>query len=235
MVRATVWAAAAVVAVGALGCGTARAPSGAEANATAACSSCHTGPGAGPPFRDPTGATNPSLASVGAHDAHLHGSIAPDLGCEQCHTVPRTVTDPGHLDPSPTDIRFGSLATTRGAAPTYDPQTRTCAAVYCHGQFPGGNNGNRPVWTGGDSQAECGSCHGLPPATGQHVRHVGATFGGRSIICSTCHGVGTDELLVASMHVNGRVDVTLPAWSPATSSCAQACHGPEQWTGTPPR
>jgi predicted CxxxxCH...CXXCH cytochrome family protein len=225
MARATVWAAAAVVAVGAAGCGTARSPAGAEANATAACSSCHTGPGAGPPFQDPTGATDPSLPTVGAHDAHLHGELTADLDCGQCHTVPRTVTDPGHLDAAPDQlVHFGPLARTGGAAPSYDPQSRTCAAAYCHGNFPGGNTANRLAWTGGDSQAQCGSCHGLPPRTGAHPFHAGASFNGQAIVCSTCHGD-----VVPATHVNGRVDVALPAWNPATSSCAQACHEARQW------
>jgi hypothetical protein len=29
--------------------------------------------------------------------------------------------------------------------------------------------------------------------------------------------------------MNGAVDVSLPAWNPATRSCARACHGSERW------
>lgn len=228
MARATMWAAAAAVSVvaGALGCGTARAPSGAEASATAGCSSCHSGPGEAPPFRDSTGGTDPSRPAIGAHDAHLHGNLTSNISCGDCHGVPRTVTDPGHLEDSPEDVRFGPLAMARSAAPTYDPQSRTCATAYCHGNFPGGNTQNSPRWTAGAAAGECGSCHGLPPQTGAHAFHIPAVFGGQAITCTTCHGT-----VAADTHVNGRVDVALPAWSAGTRSCGQACHAGQPWGG----
>src|SRR6266542_2624421 len=139
------------------------APSG----GTSGCASCHTAPGEGPPFRDQTGSTDPGRLTVGAHDAHLHGDIVASISCDECHTVPRTIADSGHLQDSPGDIRFGPLPRTGGAQPRYE--ATGCAASYCHGNFPGGNADNTPRWLGGRSAALCGSCHALPPATGQHA------------------------------------------------------------------
>jgi predicted CxxxxCH...CXXCH cytochrome family protein len=213
-------AAAALVALG--GCGEAKP---AAAALGPSCAGCHSGTGEAPPFRDPTGSTDPAQVTVGAHDAHLHPElpfgepeISSPISCSECHTVPRTVTDPGHLEDAPTDLQFGPLARTGGAEPVY--QDQGCSASYCHGNFPGGNRTNVLRWVGGPAnQAACGTCHGLPPQSGRHPEHVAAVVG-----CTTCHGdVGPGT------HLNGVKTVILPQWDAQFAVCATACHGPRAW------
>jgi hypothetical protein len=214
---ASVWAAA-VGALAVAGCGDGRsaaAPAGDESG----CASCHSGPGEAPPFRDFTGSTDPARLTVGSHDPHLHGSLSAPISCSECHTVPRSVDDPGHLQDSPGDIRFGRLARTGGTTPSYTPPS-------CHGAFPGGNAANTPRWAGGPGQAACGTCHATPPPSGRHAEHLGQSSGGVPITCNTCHGP-----LVQATHVNGVKNVVLPAWNAQSRSCAQACHEPRSWEG----
>jgi predicted CxxxxCH...CXXCH cytochrome family protein len=200
-------------------CGKAReaqSPLGAQSD----CASCHSAPGEGPPFRDQTGATDPHRVTVGAHDAHVHAEIAGPFACGECHTVPQTVGQPGHLDTvPPATVKFGPLARTGGASPTYSGFG--CQASYCHGNFPGGNRTNAPSWIGGASVGQCGTCHGLPPPSGRHPEHAAA-----GIRCDQCHGP-----FLQATHVNGKVDVALPAFNPQFKTCAQACHDPRSWPG----
>jgi predicted CxxxxCH...CXXCH cytochrome family protein len=210
MGRASIWAAAA--ALGIWGCGDGQ--NVVALAGTATCSACHSGPGDPPPFHAPGGLTNPNQLPVGAHTPHLNGGLTSNITCADCHIVPSVVNQPGHLDAAPpSDIVFGTLARTGGANPQY--VATGCAATYCHGNFPGGNTSNAPKWLGGIAAGACGTCHGLPPATGQHVFHVGIGIG-----CEQCHGP-----LARATHVNGVVNVTLPG-QPATGTCAQACHNP---------
>jgi predicted CxxxxCH...CXXCH cytochrome family protein len=182
------------------------------------CASCHTAPGEGPPFRDQNGNTDPHLTSVGAHDAHLHADIAPSLTCGACHIQPDTVSQPGHLDtPPPGNVVFGPLARTGSVSPVYDG--KGCAASYCHGNFPGGNRGNTPKWTGGPDQANCGSCHGIPPPSGRHPEHLAA-----GVSCDKCHGA-----VLVSTHLNGTVDIALTTYDRQFKTCTTTCHAPRSW------
>jgi predicted CxxxxCH...CXXCH cytochrome family protein len=230
---AWVGAAAAAFAFALVGCGESR-PAAQPVGEASSCGSCHTTPGQPLPFRDPNGSTDRTQVSVGAHDAHLDPAagegpnLTQPIACSECHTVPRTVDDPGHLEDAPTDIRFGPLATTGGTTPSFGPVTggQGCSASYCHGGFPGGNNANAPVWTG-TGQAECGSCHDLPPPTGRHAIHVAA-----AVDCTVCHGPVEPDT-----HVNGVKTIVLPIWDPSVGGCAaSSCHGPRVWeplTATP--
>lgn len=217
---ASVWAAAAA-AWALAACGESRSAA-APFGAGGGCSSCHSGPGEAPPFRDPSGSIDPTRITVGAHDAHLHGTISSPIACGECHTVPRSIADPGHLEDSPGDVRFGTLARTGGASPTYTQPS--CAAVYCHGSFPGGNQGNAPRWVGPPNQAACGTCHGNPPPTGRHSDHVGVSINGQAVTCASCHGT-----VGALTHVNGVKNVVIPAWNAQFRTCASACHEPRSW------
>jgi fibronectin type 3 domain-containing protein len=70
----------------------------------------------------------------------------------------------------------------------------------------------------------CGSCHTIPPATGQHDFHVNS----QGISCSSCHGTGYSATTVnAATHNNGVVDVLSKiGFNAATSTCASpGCHG----------
>ncbi len=75
------------------------------------------------------------------------------------------------------------------------------------------------------SAAACGTCHAIPPATGRHGEHVE-----EQISCGTCHA-GFTATSAGPSHLNGAVDVSAPGWNASTRSCANACHGTEQWNG----
>jgi mono/diheme cytochrome c family protein len=70
----------------------------------------------------------------------------------------------------------------------------------------------------------CGSCHGLPPDTGEHREH-------RSRSCGTCHGAGYSANSVNSVtHNNGLKELLASTgWNPTSRSCANSCHGKESW------
>lgn len=72
----------------------------------------------------------------------------------------------------------------------------------------------------------CGSCHAIPPATGEHNKHVNS----ENIACATCHGGGYSSTTVnAATHMNGVNDVTLNAWSASAGNCTSSCHGSKSW------
>ncbi len=165
------------------------------------------------------GETLPTQPAVGAHQAHLNppatGSLTGPLACANCHDVP---SDTAHATNPPAQIvHFNLLATTGGAAPTWNSTDKTtnttCSSVYCHGNFTFGSvtgtTTNAPDWTQGSTQATCGSCHGLPP-TG----HVALSGTVTAATCNGCHPgtVASDGTIIvnvttgASLHVNGQVN-----------------------------
>ena len=208
------------------------------------CAACHGDPTrvvpaggelvrAAPPV-DRNGGSATTLASVGAHQAHLMpgaNAISDPIACAECHVVP---TDLAHVGPdpaTPVTLDWGLLASANGATPAYDSTAATCTN-YCHGQtLLDGGRLTQPTWTKVDqAQAACGTCHGSPPTDGSHSLH--ADQGSLNITCSGCHptgyainSVGPDAV---PSHVNGVVNVnaaTLPSWNPTAT-------GANGWTGT---
>jgi predicted CxxxxCH...CXXCH cytochrome family protein len=126
-------------------------------------------------------------------------------------------------------VTFGTLARTGGVTPVWN--ATTCANVYCHGEFPGGSTLFNPTWTGGG--VTCGSCHGTPPATGDHNKHVVD----KKIACSECHGAGytvttTVKTVAKPLHINGVKDVAGPrmtSYNRTTRLCVSTCHQNETW------
>jgi predicted CxxxxCH...CXXCH cytochrome family protein len=190
------------------------------------CATCHGGPGSPSPPTDLSGNTSTSAPGVGAHAKHvLGGSLSGFVWCSECHTVPEGVYVAGHVDSDrPAEVPMnGSLARnpTDGVAPVpvHDAGALTCANVYCHGNWKS-NKADAPpdrqfaymdtaitglnaipVWTGGSSQAACGTCHGLPP-TGHIPEDL--TF------CAGCHsGVvdGSGNISNKALHINGKINV----------------------------
>ncbi len=167
------------------------------------CTACHGDPArARDPAAPPAGThgeTLPSERGVGAHQAHLSGgAIARAIACTECHELPQSMTHANGV----VDLAFGPTARAGGAQPRFDAASGTCASTYCHGAtLPPGGTVRTPSWTGGPSQAACGTCHGAPPLD----HGPGATR------CDLCHpgtvlpGGGID--LNGGMHVNGRIDV----------------------------
>ncbi|HEY1089167.1 MAG TPA: CxxxxCH/CxxCH domain-containing protein, partial [Archangium sp.] len=89
----------------------------------------------------------------------------------------------------------------------YDATNATCTTS-CH-QGQGGTDMapgliRNPSWTGGPSQAACGTCHGLPPQDGSQWHALAAP-------CATCHSgsIDADGGIVfdggTSRHIDGRV------------------------------
>jgi hypothetical protein len=197
----------------ALACGQAQvteAPTGAASG----CASCHTAPGEGPPFRDRTGSTDSNRLTVGSHNVHLAPIVSGVVACGSCHHVPKAVNQPGHMDAPPDEVvQFGGLAKTGGVNPVWNGSS--CAASYCHGNFPGGNTNNTPTWlpAASTTQVACGTCHGVPPPTGQHQLHFS-----NGVDCAKCHPFKPET------HVNGVKDVSIPSWDATARTCAASCH-----------
>lgn len=198
------------------------------------CTSCHgdgkrvgitgadTRQSAAPPVGT-HGETATTTRAVGAHTAHLNQATyrATPLSCSECHSVP---TSNVHSD-GVAQVTFGTLATSRGAAPVWNGAT--CASVYCHGAFPGGATLFTPSWTGGT--ITCGSCHSTPPSSGLHLDHH------KGLPCSDCHATGYDataKTVNKTTHINGSVQVQgtkINSYNASTKSCSPTCHGTERW------
>jgi predicted CxxxxCH...CXXCH cytochrome family protein len=186
----------------------------------ATCTSCHGDgtrvaiAGADPQVRSSPplsakGETATSARGVGVHQAHVNQATwaANPLQCADCHVVPTSTSHSNGV----VDIAFGALAKSGGATPTWNGTT--CANVYCHGKFNGGTTTAAPSWTtpGG---VQCGSCHGLPPATPPHTN--------TALECSTCHGAGysqTAKTVNKTRHLNGVIDTD------STGQTCSTCHG----------
>jgi len=187
-----------------------------------------------------------AIASKGSHAHHLGaagasavtggpGAAAPlgkSYGCQECHVVPTAYTDVGHiflasgeLDPPPAEVKLGATAAltpagaTRAAEPSYDPATQSCSNVYCHGAVLADTTGTNthPVWSApATGQADCGTCHGLPP------NHANGS------VCSACHPAVVDKdrkIVAPDLHIDGKVDFAAAgADATAGSNCA-GCHG----------
>lgn len=177
------------------------------------CATCHgtAESFAPPPGIDPADSTED--IGVGAHQAHLvDGSLRHAIACGECHVVPESVEDEGHVDPLPAEVRFGPLARAGALMPMWDREEASCSNIYCHGGNLSGGEDTAPVWTRVDgTQTRCESCHGNPPP----LPHPPATD------CERCHsdtvnafGAIRTEL---RQHIDGDVDVD-------RLSCT-ACHG----------
>ena len=211
------------------------------------CTFCHGDPASSrvsPPV-DTQGRSEATNVSVGVHAAHVGTTIASPLGCDACHPSRGDVrTDTAHVDgDGVAEVVFGPLAKTGGAAATYtrvSSTSATCASTYCHGRFSGGassGSGATVSWTS-TTPVGCTSCHGNPPASGEHSKHSGSSFR-----CYNCHNAVVDSsngFVDAALHVNGAKDVRFGGtrnsqavsgtWSAATRTCSNlSCHGSESW------
>ncbi len=201
-----------------------KAPGGPEA-----CNTCHgdfsdtTGVKIAPP-RALNGETSTSYRGVGAHSSHvLFNDLRNNLDCNVCHVKPSSVSDAGHIDGTEhAEITFGDLALNGNANPAFDANTLKCSNVYCHGNFTfykdsSANNwiytdsvivGNNfsPEWTKlDDTQAECGTCHSLPP-----IGHTNAGNDPTASTCSGCHiGIvdANGNITDKDKHINGQANV----------------------------
>ncbi len=171
-----------------------------------ACNTCHgqfSDPAFIAPPKDVAGSSETASPGVGAHYQHLFDTkLTEPIACEECHVVPSEFNSPGHIDDSPrAEVVFGTFATSDLSAPVYDYNDYTCSNTYCHGNFEflkansafafvyvedqmDGNN-YKPVWNKVDNtQAACGTCHGLAP-TGHQEAALTA--------CANCHSGVVDS------------------------------------------
>jgi predicted CxxxxCH...CXXCH cytochrome family protein len=160
-----------------------------------------------------------SEKGVGAHARHLYENmIGSSVSCQSCHNVPQDIYDQGHLNgDNIAEVHLKELSTAFGASDaSYDPNTATCSNTYCHGNFEFYRDSadvtnqfaytadkmiglNKTVnWTLVDQgEAECGSCHGLPPEG-----HIAAPL----TACYQCHQGVVDpagNIIDMSKHING--------------------------------
>jgi predicted CxxxxCH...CXXCH cytochrome family protein len=186
-----------------------------HANGVMACNTCHGSAANAAPPRNLDYLSATTLLTVGAHQSHAaDGPMHAAFPCERCHHVPTQPGDEGHYQsggklltgPAPVIVDAGyagSFAWDRSAA--------TCANSYCHAPFQDPTAMQiTPVWTKvGEHQADCGSCHGVPPPNhGPDTR------------CQTCHRpsfIGDQPR--SPLHVNGQVDLAA-----APGTCI-GCHG----------
>ncbi len=200
-----------------------RCHDGAVLPSLASCTTCHGGvdnsTGAPPKATLLAGSAAEQTLRTGAHTSHVAGThgLSSPVACGECHVVPAAVDSPGHVDQPTATLTFGALATAGGAAPSWDRAAATCSASYCHGSFPNGNAAAQPVWTTlGGTFRSCTACHGAPPDTGHHYRHVFVE--GRN--CNDCHqgiaaGSGASAPIAngtitgPGLHVNGVKNVVL--------------------------
>ena len=176
-----------------------------------ACNACHGEPEENPdlptswaPPADLSGNSATTEPGVGAHQQHLAASTwRGPVGCEDCHTVPSSVRESGHMDDlQPAELTWSELATSEDAVPAYDFTTQACVDSYCHGStIGGGGTNNEPIWTAvGEGEAACGTCHSLPPTVG----HPSQTE------CENCHSSVVEaglSIICGSLHINGDVDL----------------------------
>ncbi len=181
------------------------------------CTSCHgdatrvlvTGADPQTPSAPPRDAAGPwGATGAGAHLAHLNkgaGAIGAPVACAECHAVPATMGPSGTHQNGAADVRFGTLARTRGAAPVWVAASLSCSATYCHGQGLSGGTKPTPGWTQVGGLA-CNTCHAAPPADRCHppqFRHGGGNS------CNSCHkdtnSTGT-AITDRRRHINGIVD-----------------------------
>jgi predicted CxxxxCH...CXXCH cytochrome family protein len=181
------------------------------------------------PPKSVDGETSTSVRGVGAHQKHLAtGEIGKSVKCKECHLVPSQIFASGHLNsPLPANVLFNdtlaNLITGDGTLipnPTFSTSNLRCSNSYCHGNWKlrkatsansfmysdsimvGANYS--PLWTGGTTEAACGSCHGLPP-TGHYPAPV-SSCGSRICHSGIVNNSGT--IIDKSKHINGKIDFT---------------------------
>lgn len=183
-------------------------PSGPDAGdddggtAALTCWSCHGSPNNPAPPRDTRGVTARTARTVGAHQAHQGAeNWRRTLECSDCHRVPGTIEEPGHIDPSPAELTFGAVANAGNVTSSFGGQSCT---TYCHGVTLSGGSTTQPDWAMGPP-VDCYQCHGFPPP----APHP-ADFGYR---CPDCH---LDVFAQPEKHIDGTLDLKL--------GCS-SCHG----------
>ena len=197
------------------------------------CATCHGSTTSPAPPRDIEGNTSTTFRGVGAHQVHLQGgSLGKRLACTDCHLVPGSTYDEGHLDTElpaevtvnsflanlitndPSTSEYDSTLTLFIPDPNYDSSNLSCSNTYCHGYFKNGNLNNSADWTYPNS-ASCGTCHGDPTRPTPEERPLPKTSlegGSHPEItnCFACHGGVVDidlNIIDPLKHIDGLLNL----------------------------
>ncbi len=188
---------------------------------TASTASAAPGVGNAATSADTTGAL--TGGAVGAHLAHLVGAggtprwRSTPIACTECHGLPLTNGDTSHATGGGTGgaratLAFGNVAqSTAFETKTATYTSPTCSSTYCHDPKSTDTQTsvpqvNAPSWIGATTQAQCGSCHGLPPLTASHPANA---------LCGSCHpgytataptSASTITAVNAATHLNGQLE-----------------------------
>lgn len=198
------------------------------------CIGCHGGADneTSAPPTDLRGNNAATEIGVGAHTTHVMGAFLTDsVRCSECHIVPEAFGDPGHFDvDSIAEITWGPLA---GQGSFWNRSAQTCVDTYCHGNFPGGNRDNIPIWTA-PGQANCGSCHADEnnPADlgGRHDFHAQ-----KGVDCYQCHStvINPQHIVIGlEPHVDGSKTISFSSGNgtfDGTDCGSTGCHGVKSW------
>ena len=178
------------------------------------CTTCHGSVNAAPP-NDLIGRSSQTLRSVGAHQKHLlGGSLGSAVACTECHNVPTTLSEAGHIDNSQyAEVAFDSTSNKFRSNAVYSAATISCTNTYCHGNFNGGNLNISMTWTDTSSAATaCGTCHGdVTKATLKEKAFPTTVHSAATVTsdCSTCHRAVVDanmNIINPARHINGGID-----------------------------
>jgi predicted CxxxxCH...CXXCH cytochrome family protein len=158
--------------------------------------------------KSPSESSSSGLIPAGAnHTPHLQGGVfSAGMTCANCHA------------PSGFAVDFSQDPVVQAAGAAFDPATKTCSNVTCHGNFSfNGVSGAHAVAIWNDpTPLSCISCHGMPP-TGHPP--VSGTPDAKS--CAACHGdsVNADGTInvATGAHINGQAEMS-------GGSCS-SCHG----------
>ena len=138
------------------------------------CASCHGAPPASGAHLVHYGdQSSPSLTTQYGdtrilQDYYPAGAAYYVFGCGNCHPLDPAKHFDGivEVELAGTGAPPGSLKSRNPPAAAYDPATKTCSGVYCHGSGQDAaappTYAVTPAWDGGQALG-CGSCHGNPP------------------------------------------------------------------------
>jgi predicted CxxxxCH...CXXCH cytochrome family protein len=135
-------------------------------------------------------AANTNLSSCAdCHGADFAGGIS-NIACGLCHMGGATSMHPaGWLHDA--CYNHGTYVISASTASVLG--TNACANIYCHGANLQGVTGSGPSCAKCHAMpslplsSTCGSCHGIPPATGAHAVHTSTPL--NYIVCGSCHDV----------------------------------------------
>ena len=158
-------------------------------------------------------------------DTSLHDAFA----CSQCHVTHDTALSASHfLDTADTAPGTAEMTFSKGLSDKATYAGGTCSNLYCHGD---GTGDNGTIKSSG-SVSGCNDCHKSSGLNGKHDDHLEEGVG-----CEECHSTtasSSTKIKDPTMHVNGSVEVALPAGmsydgSHCDGSCHNRKHDNEKW------